>query len=89
MLRPRGRGWRICAQGADVDEADSAGFTPMMLAAMAGHAEVVTVLRALGAYLNQANSEGITPMMFAAREGHTEVMNTLCALGADEEEEEE
>jgi ankyrin repeat protein len=57
-----------------------AGDTALMLAALAGNAEVVDVLIKGGAALDH---EGWTPLMYAAFEGHLDIVERLLAAGAD------
>lgn len=56
--------------GADVNEADNAGWTPLYFAAMHGHEAVVKVLIEAGAEVNKARDNGETPLTTAVTECH-------------------
>ena len=57
--------------------------TPLMFAAEAGHAEVVTRLLAAGADPNARDADGHTPLIYAAGEGQLSVTRELLEAGAD------
>jgi ankyrin repeat protein len=73
----------LIANGADVNQADDGGDTPISWASNYGHLEVVQTLIAAGADVNQANEDGETPMYAASYNGHLEVVQALIAAGAD------
>ena len=54
----------------DVDACDGRGDPLLKIAAMGGHAEVVTTLMEHGASPSQADRQGLTPIHFAAAMGH-------------------
>src|SRR5699024_7467034 len=60
-------------QGAPVDLRDSAGNSPLMLAAYHGHAALVRELAGRGADVDLANDRGQSPLAGAAFKGFTEV----------------
>ncbi len=64
----------------------SAGFTPLILAATAGHADVVEILLDHGAEI-EAQSERTkdTPLSLACSGGRYEVVELLLARGANKE----
>nr|WTB29165.1 ankyrin repeat domain-containing protein [Streptomyces sp. NBC_00830] len=72
--------------GADPEQADSEGTTPLYVASVNGEAEIARLLLAAGAPPN-AKSSGLgsegTPLCAAACWGHTETVRELLAHGAD------
>lgn len=70
-------------QGADVDARNRHGQTALMLAAHAGHLEVVSVLVAHRANLNTTAKYGLSALMLALVAGHVEVARLLADAGAD------
>jgi len=73
----------LLADGADIDARDGHGQTALMLAAAAGHAQVVEWLVGHAAELNQTAKYGLSALMLAVIRGHVEVVRTLVAAGAD------
>jgi ankyrin repeat protein len=76
--------------GADVNEHDSCGVTPLYLAVGNGQVEMVRFLLEHGARVNiiPAPDVGIgrpsmTPLMVAAQRGHAEIAKLLIEHGAD------
>ncbi len=69
--------------GADVNAATSDGWTPLMVAAIKGGAEIVTELLALGADVQTRNEQGWTALRFAASMDEAQVLRLLLAHGAD------
>ena len=67
--------------GADVNQADENGRTPLYRAASVGHTECVKLLllAAPGIEVNKANNSGYTPLYWAALRGHTECVKLLLA----------
>ena len=62
---------------------DKNGATALMVAAQAGHAEVVKVLLENGADVNATDGEGSTGLMYAAKHGHLATAKLLLERGAD------
>ena len=62
---------------------NNSGITALMVAAKAGHTEVVRVLLEGGADPNIQDTTGVTALMAAAQAGHTEVVRVLLEGGAD------
>ena len=62
---------------------DNYGATPLHLAAINGHKDVVELLLASRADANAKNNKGWTPLHAAAAGGHREVAQLLFASGAD------
>lgn len=69
--------------GADVDARDRYGQTALMLAAHAGHGEVVATLIAHGADLDRSAKFGVSALMLAIVAGHGEIARFLAQAGAD------
>lgn len=77
----------LCAAGANVEACNhdryGAGYTPLISAAAAGHAEAVKTLIKHNADINASTSyQGYTALMLAARRSHTEVARVLIKAGA-------
>ena len=73
----------LLGRGADVDARDRHGQTAIMLAAHAGHREVVEILIAHRANLSITAKFGLNALMLAVIAGHTEVARLLASAGAD------
>ena len=69
--------------GADANQANQFGITPLWHAAQFGHLPIVAALLAAGANVNQANNWGFTPLTSAAQWGHLSTVQALLAAGAD------
>ena len=77
----------LLAAGANKDQANERGWTPLNAAAYKGHIECVKSLLAAGANKDQANDEGgWTPLNNAANEGHIECVKSLLAAGANKDQ---
>jgi hypothetical protein len=64
-------------RGADIDERDEAGRTPLMLAVTQGQLEVVRLLLARGADPNAADNAGHTPLQQARQQNSREIAALL------------
>ena len=73
----------LLGRGIDVDSRDRYGQTGLMLAAHAGHGEVVGTLIAHGANLNITAKFGLSALMLAVVAGHGDTARRLAAAGAD------
>lgn len=69
--------------GADPDQRDRYGQTMLMLAARAGHRELVRELVVRGADLDVTAKYGLSALMLAVVAGHDAVARDLEAAGAD------
>lgn len=61
---------------------DGRGNTPLHLATLQGHTEVVKLLSALEADLGVRDQAGYEPVHMAALHGHVNCLMTLVAMGA-------
>jgi uncharacterized protein len=73
----------LLGRGIDADACDRYGQTALMLAAHAGHREVVETLIAHRAKLNITAKFGLSALMLALIAGHAEVARLLAKAGAD------
>jgi ankyrin repeat protein len=73
----------LLGRGTDVNAHDRNGQTALMLAAHAGHREVVGALIAHRANLNLTAKFGLSAVMLALVGGHAEVARLLVKAGAD------
>jgi ankyrin repeat protein len=71
--------------GADVNATSKQGVTPLMGAAMNGHADLVTLLATKNTNLDQLSEMQYSEnaLHLAARNGHTAVIEALLKAGAD------
>jgi len=70
------------APPADVDAADLAGRTHLMIAAREGDTAEVELLLEAGADPDRRSNRGTSALIFAAREGHLEAARSLLEAGA-------
>jgi len=68
---------------SNLDEKDSYGSTPLIVAATFGKTEAARALIEAGADLSQTNNEGSTPLHIAAFLCRTEIVEALLDGGAD------
>ena len=74
----------LCANGANIDNTEHYGKTPLYAAAENGHLAVCQYLYEMGADVNAVYpDEEYTPLMIAAQHGHLEVCKFLCEKGSD------
>jgi Raf kinase inhibitor-like YbhB/YbcL family protein len=71
------------AKGADVNAKDADGVTPLMRAASAGRADMVSLLLSRSADANAKTTGGVTPLMMASLGGYVSAMRPLIAAKAD------
>ncbi len=74
----------LLGRGTDVDARDRHGQTGLMLAAHAGHRDVVETLIAHRANLDVTAKFGLSALMLAVVAGHEEVARFLARAGADQ-----
>ena len=68
---------------ANVNQIDSMGLTPLMVAALNGHTNVVMELLAKGANVNQKSNDDETALHLAMKGGSLGVVNLLLEKGAN------
>jgi ankyrin repeat protein len=73
----------LLAAGADPDGRDRFGQTGLMIAAYAGHRDVVQALVTAGARLDVVAKFGLSALMLAIVGGHPDIARLLLRAGAD------
>jgi serine/threonine-protein phosphatase 6 regulatory ankyrin repeat subunit B len=75
----------IAADPSLADRRTLKGNTPLMIAAMSGHVEVVRMLATAtaGVDINATTNKGISAVLFASQRGHVHVVQLLIQQGAD------
>lgn len=73
----------IATGRVDVDVTTPEGDTPLMLASLAGHENVIDILLEAGADPKLANEAGETPLILASKYGFNAVAAKLIEAGAD------
>ena len=71
------------AAGVDLNATDSRGYSPLMLAAYAGHREATAWLLARGVDPNSRDLNGNTVLMAVSWKGELGLVRQLLAAGAD------
>jgi ankyrin repeat protein len=84
MLGDQAEVQRLVRSGADVNERDSDGWTPLMYAAQKGRPEVVKLLLEKGADPNTRRKDGSTAFMDAIGGAQVDTIRLLLDKGADE-----
>jgi len=74
---------KLINEGADINEQDSKGYTPLMYAVWSGKTETVKTLIHKGADINKADNYGWTPLFWALYYGHLEIASLLIDKGAN------
>jgi ankyrin repeat protein len=70
----------LLADGNDVNERNTLGSTPLMLAAATGHVEIVELLLMSGAEINSADKNGQTALILALARRHLKTANLLLSV---------
>jgi hypothetical protein len=73
---------QLLARGAEINDQNGEGVTPLMIAAYHGHLEMVRALTDHGANLQATDNDGFTAVMLADHSGHDEIVKILLARGA-------
>ena len=71
------------ASGADLEAQDEAKLTPLVIAALAGREDILTVLIENGANPRGRDGNGLTALHAAAHVGDLDVVRMFLALGLD------
>jgi ankyrin repeat protein len=74
---------RLLATGAEVNAKDKNGITALMAASLAGHREVVKLLRSRGAKVNAKTEDGQTALIYASIKGDQEILKMILVQGAE------
>jgi ankyrin repeat protein len=84
-VRARAFSWLsyLLGKGADPNEADKNGVTPLMLASQMGQSDAVVALARSGARVDVANDAGETPLISAVHNRSLAMVRLLLAAGAD------
>jgi ankyrin repeat protein len=69
--------------GVNADAQDQSGRTPLMIAALKGNREIVTLLLDAGANPNAGDNVGETALMKAIESGNNDLLDLLLDRGAD------
>ena len=76
----------LIAHGCSLDGTPGKGISPVQMAALAGNADIVSLLARAGANIdNRGNGWSWTALTIASRLGHVDVVDLLLSLGADME----
>ena len=73
----------LLAAGAEVNERDAVGKTPLLFAARKENLGIIQALLAAGANVNAADTQGNTPLMKASEVGRIDAIQALLAAGAE------
>lgn len=73
----------VAANPGLVSERDARGRSPLHLASVGGHRDVIEFLVGSGANLDAADELGLTPLHLAAAEGKADAVDLLLMKGAD------
>ena len=73
---------QLLDQGVDVAEPDAAGEPALLIASLAGHADIVALLLERGSDIEIRNKGGLTALHAAAYGGNLDVVELLVAKGA-------
>jgi ankyrin repeat protein len=73
----------LAEDDASLEQRDSRGYSPLMLAAYHGHVEAFDLLLAHGADPNSSDLAGNSVLMGAAFKGHAYMVSKLIEAGAD------
>ena len=74
----------LLERGADAIQAESDGWTALMLACQNGHVDAARLLLDKGAAVDRAKEGGDTPLSIAKNKGHSAVVALLKKWGARE-----
>lgn len=69
--------------GADVNEKDENGRTPLMIVCCFGRTEIAALLLKLGADIEAKDNDGWTPIVFASSQWRLDMVTLLLEAGAN------
>ena len=69
--------------GLKIDEPNTEGYTPLMLACQQGNLDITNILVDAAASLNSQGKQGTTALMEAAENGHDRIVERLLEEGVD------
>lgn len=73
----------LLSEGADVNQTNNAGMTPIYAATCLERMDIMRFLVDSGANINQANIYGVTPLSIASYCGYMAFVSALISEGAD------
>ncbi|POI30516.1 hypothetical protein CIB84_005733, partial [Bambusicola thoracicus] len=73
---------RVPANGLGVNVSNQDGFTPLHMAALHGHSDLVSLLLKHGASISAKNAEHAVPLHLACQKGHSQVVECLMDYNA-------
>ncbi len=73
----------LLKQGADPDEADDQGYTPLIIAAREGYNSIARALIEYKADINKPDRDGNTPLIWSVTNTHAPSIQTFLDAGAD------
>jgi len=75
----------LLKRGANKEHYNINGFTPLIMAACGGHANIFKLLIATGVEINSRiySKQGLSPLMMAASNGHVAAVRVLLEMGSD------
>lgn len=79
LCTPQQKFARVPANGLGVNVSNQDGFTPLHMAALHGHSDLVSLLLKHGASISAKNAEHAVPLHLACQKGHSQVMEPLIA----------
>jgi ankyrin repeat protein len=74
---------KLIDAGANINEPDSKGYTPLMHAIWSGKIETVKILTNKGADVNKRDLDGCTPLLWATYYKYSDIAKLLIDNGAD------
>uniref|UniRef100_A0A8C6K2T2 Uncharacterized protein n=1 Tax=Melopsittacus undulatus TaxID=13146 RepID=A0A8C6K2T2_MELUD len=75
---------KISANGLEVNVSNKDGFTPLHMAALHGHSELVSLLLKHGASISAKNAKQAVPLHLACQKGHFQVVKCLMDYNAEQ-----
>jgi ankyrin repeat protein len=73
----------LLSSGANVNDIDKSGYSPLHLACEKGHVDIALLLLSRGAKVNNKNTRGWSPLWMACFNGHVHIVELLLTRGAN------